>query len=529
MIDRMYAKLLADLLDSGEPILTRNSRVRRLFAVQQRFETTPLISVRKTAWKTALREMEFFLSGGVHLDNLHPSVRPWWEPFCTKTPKSLLHSYGTSLRKLYCPDQSVVLNITPKESHNEAVEPVIYSENFLGAGNPGPLTGKVFSSNSGSSFKVLNVIKQRTRGNYIYRVQFDETGSVADYRSDVIQQGRVKDYYRVSLYGEGSFGEPDATHPLIARGKQNWHHMMQRCYDSSNDNYHNYGGRGVQVCERWRCFSVYLNDLAKLPGYAEWLLEPTQYHLDKDYYGAKVYGPDTCVFLPASWNTALSKSRGKFSVYKSNTLVREFLTAADMNRFFGLSKASSRGVERLGYQVVYTPNTESTLYRYKLMIDQVGDLIDGIKNHPYSRRHAITTWIPQHVQMGLVNPTNCHGTIIQTFVDTANALHLVTYQRSADVVCGLPHNLIQYWAFLMWLAHRAGRGVGSLTWIGGDVHLYDVHTGVAEAIVKAMLETDPVETPQLVYTPTTEEFRADDFTLDREYRPLLELRAEMVV
>lgn len=33
----------------------------------------------------------------------------------------------------------------------------------------------------------------------------------------------------------------------------------------------------------------------------------------------------------------------------------------------------------------------------------------------------------------------------------------------------------------------------------------------------------------LAYRPTVEDFRADDFTLDGKYKPLLDAKAEMVV
>lgn len=30
-----------------------------------------------------------------------------------------------------------------------------------------------------------------------------------------------------------------------------WYSMKRRCYDETHDNYPNYGGRGITVCERW--------------------------------------------------------------------------------------------------------------------------------------------------------------------------------------------------------------------------------------------------------------------------------------
>lgn len=159
-------------------------------------------------------------------------------------------------------------------------------------------------------------------------------------------------------------------------------------------------------------------------------------------------------------------------------------------------------------------------------VDQIQLLIDGIANHPFSRRNVITTWNTADMVSKNCPITNCHGSIIQAFVNPDRTLHLVTYQRSVDVICGLPHNWIQYWAFLLWLAARTGTTVGTLTWIGGDIHVYDVHRPLVDKMRNAYVSG---ETPTLVYTPTSLEFKADDFTLDGPYKPALTDRAEMVV
>lgn len=44
-----------------------------------------------------------------------------------------------------------------------------------------------------------------------------------------------------------------------------WNHMMDRCYNRLNDNYRYYGGRGIQVCERWFRFENFLIDMGKKP------------------------------------------------------------------------------------------------------------------------------------------------------------------------------------------------------------------------------------------------------------------------
>lgn len=160
-------------------------------------------------------------------------------------------------------------------------------------------------------------------------------------------------------------------------------------------------------------------------------------------------------------------------------------------------------------------------------VDQIERLIAGVREHPYSRRNVATTWNAADMAHPSTPLTTCHGTVIQCFVEAGDRLTLRTYQRSCDVVVGLGSNWLQYWGFLLWLASRTGRKVGRLLWEGGDVHVYAQHEGLARRILEAADKAGP--TPTLRYEPTAEDFLADDFRLEGEYRPALEERAEMVV
>jgi thymidylate synthase len=162
------------------------------------------------------------------------------------------------------------------------------------------------------------------------------------------------------------------------------------------------------------------------------------------------------------------------------------------------------------------------------VLDQIAYLIDGIKNNPYSRRNVITTWNTAEMVAKSTNISNCHGSIIQSFVDENNNLELVMYQRSSDVILGLPHNLIQYWAFLLWLASETGTKASKLTWVGGDCHIYQDHWDLAQKLIDTSV--DNIKTPNLVYTQTDQtRFIANDFSLTSEYKSINKDAAKLIV
>ena len=46
---------------------------------------------------------------------------------------------------------------------------------------------------------------------------------------------------------------------------RSWSHMVGRCRNPQNDAWHNYGGRGIQVCARWNSFESFLADMGERP------------------------------------------------------------------------------------------------------------------------------------------------------------------------------------------------------------------------------------------------------------------------
>lgn len=44
-----------------------------------------------------------------------------------------------------------------------------------------------------------------------------------------------------------------------------WKHVIQRCRNPNNKDYHYYGGRGITVCDRWLSFENFYHDVGDPP------------------------------------------------------------------------------------------------------------------------------------------------------------------------------------------------------------------------------------------------------------------------
>lgn len=128
--------------------------------------------------------------------------------------------------------------------------------------------------------------------------------------------------------------------------------------------------------------------------------------------------------------------------------------------------------------------------RHSGYYDQVEFILNGLISNPNSRRLVMTAWHPgnmENITQSNNNkdcPTTCHSTIIQFFVRN-KYLFMSCYQRSADVLLGLPHNFVQSWGMLMYFAHHANLNVGGMYYTIGDAHIYlhKSHTDVVENII----------------------------------------------
>jgi thymidylate synthase len=185
-------------------------------------------------------------------------------------------------------------------------------------------------------------------------------------------------------------------------------------------------------------------------------------------------------------------------------------------------------------------------------VDQLIQLIDGLKKDPFGRRHVLTAWNPGELDQMALPP--CHmfaqffvskmssderalyaknhgiGNLVLRAQNTGGAAMRIDethpdailipkykvscqmYQRSMDTFLGCPFNIASYSLFTHMIAQVCGYGVGEFIHIAGDTHIYSNHVEQ----VKEQVTRTPLPLPTLWLNPEVNDitkFTMDDIKL----------------
>ncbi len=156
-------------------------------------------------------------------------------------------------------------------------------------------------------------------------------------------------------------------------------------------------------------------------------------------------------------------------------------------------------------------------------VDQIARLVDTLKRDPNSRRMLVIAFNPG--ELPKVAPPACH-TFFQLYASNGN-LSLQLYQRSADLMLGVPFNIASYSLLLMMIAQVVGMKPFEFVHTFGDVHIYSNHIEGA----KLQLTREPRPLPRMKINREVQDlfsFRYEDFALEA-YEPEAAIKFDIAV
>ncbi len=159
-----------------------------------------------------------------------------------------------------------------------------------------------------------------------------------------------------------------------------------------------------------------------------------------------------------------------------------------------------------------------------VVVDQLQELINGIKKDPFGRRHILTAWNPGELSDMALPP--CH-IMAQFYVNSKYELSCQMYQRSNDMFLGCPFNIASYALLTHMIAQVCDLDVGEFIHTTGDAHIYLNHIDQ----VQEQLSRNPLPLPTLKMNKS--KFDIDSFTMEDfelvDYQSHATIKAEMAV
>lgn len=121
-------------------------------------------------------------------------------------------------------------------------------------------------------------------------------------------------------------------------------------------------------------------------------------------------------------------------------------------------------------------------------VNQLLDVAKGLVEDPHGRRHLISAWDP--ASLPYLSLPCCHYAY-QWYVRESEGkqyLDMLWNQRSADLMVGVPSDIVLAVLFNALMANTTGMAPGNVTLVLGDTHIYGEHIENARHYLFAAME-----------------------------------------
>ena len=169
-------------------------------------------------------------------------------------------------------------------------------------------------------------------------------------------------------------------------------------------------------------------------------------------------------FLSGKTDTSLLEEKG-VNVWSSNTS-RAFLDSRNLQHYPEKDMGPSYSFQFRHFGAEYSTCKDVYTNGY----DQLQQVIHLLKTDKFSRRIIINLWNASDIDKMALPPC---GMMYQFIVTPNNELETILYQRSSDIALAGAWNIASASLFTYLLANITGLEPRGLTWMIGDVHLYE--------------------------------------------------------
>lgn len=150
-------------------------------------------------------------------------------------------------------------------------------------------------------------------------------------------------------------------------------------------------------------------------------------------------------------------------------------------------------------------------------VNQIQELLTGIKENPYSRRHIVSAWNVADLAKMALPP--CHM-MFQCYVTKNKELDMHMYQRSADTAIGVPYNWASYALLQSMIAKECNLTPRYFIHSFGDIHIYSNHIDkIKEQVIRACHKPSTIKINNKSFWETTsKDIQLDNYTHERFIR-----------